>query len=212
MKSKLKFFFKSLSFNTADNKTQGVKFPPHYKDWASLDYHDPAWDVRTRLIATLVPERTCVLEFGAGRRQLEKYIPASCAYIPSDLESRGEGTFICDLNIRPLPDLPVPTVDVVVFGGVLEYVTDIPSIVSWLSSHTNTIIASYVPLIHTAETKNYAAEQQNRKKATWVNSYHANEFVDIFEKIGFLCTVSHFINKSERKSNGQKVYVFKKPI
>ncbi len=60
-----------------------------YKRWSSSESLEMWWDERTRVIAGLVRPDSRVIEFGAGRRQLEKFLPASCRYTPSDLVDRG---------------------------------------------------------------------------------------------------------------------------
>lgn len=118
-----------------------------YKRWTSPQGLEEWWDERTKQIATLVPAGSRVVEFGAGRRQLEKYLPPSCAYTPSDLVDRGPGTIVCDLNQRPLPDLSQLAPQVAVFGGVLEYIRDVPSLLQWLAaSGVKTCIASFDPV------------------------------------------------------------------
>ena len=73
----------------------------------------------------------------AARSGLVYHIDASYfvfrAYhsMPSDMVDRGPGTIICDLNIRPLPDLGSGTYDVAVLLGVLEYLRDVPSFLDW---------------------------------------------------------------------------------
>jgi hypothetical protein len=71
--------------------------------WADLRNHEVDWDERTRAIARLIPPGSHVIEFGAGRRQLESRLPEDCSYSASDLVDRGLGTLLCDLNRRPLP-------------------------------------------------------------------------------------------------------------
>ena len=74
-------------------------------------------------------------------------------YVPSDIVSRGPDTWLCDLNRRPLPKLRrQAAVQVAVFSGVLEYVTDLTSVLRWLAPETDCIIASYncVPTSDTA--------------------------------------------------------------
>ena len=92
------------------------------------------WEERTKLIATLIPAEARVIEFGAGKRQLEKHLDSTCTYVPSDLVSRGPDTIVLDLNKRPLPDLSTQSFDVAVLAGVLEYVADLPSFVRWLAA------------------------------------------------------------------------------
>ena len=60
-----------------------------------------------------------VFEFGAGRCQLREMLPPNASYTPSDLVARLPGTYVCDLNHRPLPMFAGH--DVAVCSGVLEY-------------------------------------------------------------------------------------------
>ena len=76
-----------------------------YRRWRNPENLELWWIERTEMIARLIPKNSRVIEFGAGLRQLEKFLDSSCSYIPSDLTDRGPGTIICDLNRRPLPDL-----------------------------------------------------------------------------------------------------------
>src|SRR5438105_15076772 len=79
--------------------------PSDYGRWSNPENLERRWDLRTRQLAQLIPKDSTVVEFGAGRRQLELYLDPSCAYVPSDLTDRGPGTIVCDLNRRPLPAL-----------------------------------------------------------------------------------------------------------
>jgi hypothetical protein len=93
--------------------------------WIDTSHFDTDWEERTRLMARIVPNHSRVIEFGAGKRQLESYLDPSCSYIPSDLVDRGGNTIVLDLNSRPLPDFSHLKLDVAVFGGVLEYISDL---------------------------------------------------------------------------------------
>src|SRR5204862_455190 len=73
--------------------------------WRDLRSRDFFWEERTRLIAGEIEPGSRVIEFGAGRRKLETYLDRTCAYTPADLVERGSGTFVCNLNLQPLPDL-----------------------------------------------------------------------------------------------------------
>ena len=88
-----------------------------------------------------MPNYSRVIEFGAARRALEKYLDPSCVYTASDLVDRGLGTIVCDLNERPLPDLGADAYDVAVLMGVLEYVRDMPSVIDWLAQHFSSLRA-----------------------------------------------------------------------
>jgi hypothetical protein len=148
--------------------------------WGRADSLNPGWDSRTRLIASLIPEGSSVLEFGAGRLSLKGFLPASCRYTPSDITDRGEGTIVCDLNSAVLP--PFPYHDIVVFGGVLEYIFDVDRLLEHLTGSCGVIIASYA-------ATDFDSQQTaiQRRKHGWVNDFSKEEFVRVFSRHGFGC-------------------------
>jgi hypothetical protein len=147
--------------------------------WQNESHLSTDWDSRTRQIAALIAPGAAVLEFGAGRQALRLVLPDSCTYTPSDLVDRGAGTIVCDLNSAALPTFP--NHDVAVFGGVLEYVNDVPRLVSHLSGSVSEIIASY------AVADRSDRKRMKRRAAGWVNDYDSIEFKDIFARQGFHC-------------------------
>jgi hypothetical protein len=158
-----------------------------YKRWTDPDNLQPWWDERTEKIAQLIPKNGRVIEFGAGRRQLEKFLDSSCSYVPSDLTDRGPGTIICDLNRRPLPDLRELAAAVAVFGGVLEYILDLDSLVQWLSSQFSFCVASYTYVNPTPTEPERIRERLKRLHFGFMNNYTEEELVSLFEKYGFTC-------------------------
>lgn len=150
--------------------------------WEDAAAYDD-WDERTRLIASLIRPGSSVIEFGAGRRQLEQYLDPSCSYVPSDLVSRGPGTIVLDLNRRPLPDLG-RRFDVAVLAGVLEYIQRLPSFAAWLASISDTVIASYTPARSRPRSLRRLCERYARAGAGWVNSYSEEELLDVFARDG----------------------------
>lgn len=147
-----------------------------YKRWETEKNLSQSWDSRTEQIAKLIDAKTSVIEFGAGRLVLKAYLPDGCAYTPSDLVDRGEGTVICDLNKRPLPEFQ--SYDFAIFSGVLEYVNDVPFLISHLSNCMRTIIASYAVI---------DSNKENRRARGWVNDFSSKEFIEVFENAGFQC-------------------------
>ncbi len=155
--------------------------------WAKPENLEVWWDERTRLLAELVPPGSRVIEFGAGRRQLERYLDQSCTYVPSDLVDRGPGTIVCDLNQRPLPDLSRVRPDVAVFGGVLEYVANTEALIAWLAPAITRCVASYAYVDPNAGL----AERVSRYVERWRNGYMSHhteqELIDLFGRNGFVC-------------------------
>jgi hypothetical protein len=153
--------------------------------WRNQSELLPEWDERTKLLADLVPEGARVIEFGAGRRQMERMLQHARSYVPSDVIDRGPGTWIIDLNQRPLPDLQQLNVDTAVFGGVLEYVQNLPAVVSWLAGQVSSCIASYECARSTRGTWRRFPETVQRARIGWVNTFNEVEFLKLFEDTGF---------------------------
>lgn len=172
--------------------------------WQDLSNYDHDWDERTKKIAQLIAPGASVIEFGAGRRQLEAILPPRCQYIPSDLVSRGPGTIVCDLNSPPFPDLSGFQIDTAVFGGVLEYVRDLPRLVSWLSGQVRTCIASYECARSAPRTFARLLESFERARIGWINNYDEAEFRQIFAPF----EASDKVRFSEPDGDGQ-IFVFR---
>ena len=163
-----------------------------YKRWETDNNLSKSWDSRTEQIAKLIGAGTSVIEFGAGRLVLKEYLPNSCTYTPSDLVDRGNGTIICDLNSDVLPQIKL--FDYAVFSGVLEYVNDVPRLISHLSNYVDAIVVSY------AATD---LSKKNRRAKGWVNDFSSKEFAEVFEEAGFQCDHTE-------KWNSQLIYSFRK--
>jgi hypothetical protein len=153
--------------------------------WSDASELLPDWDERTRMIARLIPSGAHVIEFGAGRRLLERYLPSGCTYIPSDLVDRGQPTLVCDLNVEPRPDLRPLDLDTAVFGGVLEYIQNLESLVAWVTRDVSCCIASYECARTRRSDWQRVQESMARARAGWVNTFHEAEFLELFQREGF---------------------------
>ncbi len=178
-----------IAFKTVIKKFWKVSDPKRWNgDGNLLDW----WDTRTMAMANLVPPGAAVLEFGAGKRVLEKNLKDYKKYTPSDIVGRGEDTLILDLNAKVLPSFS--GYDTAVFSGVLEYVYNVPRLISHLQT--------YFPMIITS----YAVNQENenifkRRGRGWVNDYSTDAFINIFLKYGYT------LNGIE-KWYSQKIFTF----
>jgi hypothetical protein len=172
-----------------------------YKRWTNSHSLETWWDSRTEKMAGLIPGGTRVIEFGAGHRQLEKFLDPSCSYVPSDLVDRGPGTIICDLNQRPLPDLRHLGADVAFFAGVLEYLRDVGSVVEWLSEQVSYCVASYACVSPTKSTVQRFRGRLSRLYFGYMNDYTEEELLELFKRYGFILT-------AQDKWTSQGVYLF----
>ncbi|GAA3614054.1 hypothetical protein Q4Q39_03075 [Flavivirga amylovorans] len=172
--------------NTKQNKSDVDRWKQ--KKWLFED-----WNERTEIMSRWIQPHDNVLEFGAAKLALKQFLPKGVVYTPSDIVDRGEGTIVCDLN-QTIPDFKLQ--DVIFFSGVLEYIYDLPGLISKLSSKTNRFIISY-------GTFDKFNSLKNRKINGWVNAYTNDEILDIFQKNNFkLIEIDEWRN--------QTIYVFDK--
>ena len=166
-----------------------------YRRWAQPHNIYESWDSRTKRAAALIPNGSRVIEFGAGRRVLERYLDQSCTYVPSDIVDRGAGTMVVDLNSRPLPSIDAGDYDVAVFMGVLEYLRDLPSVVDWLAERIQTCVISYA--CAPAADSHSLRGSVTRLHHGWMNSYSEDELRSVFSDRGY--TVSHDENWEDQR-------------
>jgi hypothetical protein len=175
------------------------------KRWKDLCNHEVDWDERTRTIAGLVPPGSHVIEFGAGRRQLERWLSAGCSYTPSDMVERGSGTLLCDLNRRPLPKLErQASLEVAVFGGVLEYVVDLPALLTWLAPQIDWVIASYNCASPARTVTSRLRTLTARLSSGWVNGFTEAEIIACFTNAKFTLSTICAVNGAQ----GEQIFVF----
>ena len=173
--------------------------------WIDTSNYDAEWEERIQLISRVVPKHTRVIEFGAGKRQLESYLDPTCTYFPSDLVARGGNTIVLDLNSRPLPDLSHLKLDVAVFAGVLEYISDLDSVVLWLSRQVAMCIASYGCAHTRPRTIGRFTETIRRTAAGWINTFTEDALVRTFGTGGFILTETH---DWRVRDSSERIFVF----
>jgi hypothetical protein len=144
--------------------------------WVDLAEHSPAWDERTKILASHIAPGAKVIEFGAGRQALAKLLPPGCQYRPSDLVDRGNGTLVLDLNAKTLPH--VEPYDCAVLGGVLEYIHDVPRLLAWLNTIAPQVVLSYAPL-------DLIGSLITRREKGWINDYTIAGLVEAMGRAGY---------------------------
>jgi hypothetical protein len=143
------------------------------------------WAARSKRIVELIPLGSHVFEYGAGPAGLRAYLHPSCTLISSDLVERSAGMMIIDLNRRPLPEPGGMQPRIAVFGGVLEYLSDLPSLMPWLANHFATCIASYECARVRTTLFDGLREIVHRTRVGWLNHYTEAEFKSLFANAGF---------------------------
>ena len=153
--------------------------------WADPRNIYASWESRNKELAALVPSTSRVIEFGAGKRILERYLDPSCSYVPSDIIDRGPGTIVFDLNQRPLPDLGPDAYDVAVFSGVLEYVREVPAVLDWLTKYVTVCVLTYAPAKARGHSPRGLLETIGRLRHGWMNNYREEELRSLFYERDF---------------------------
>jgi len=153
--------------------------------WADPRNIYASWESRNKELAALVPSNSRVIEFGAGKRILERYLDPSCSYVPSDIIDRGPGTIVFDLNQRPLPDLGPDAYDVAVFSGVLEYVREVPAMLDWLTKYVTVCVLTYAPAKARGHSPRGLLETIGRLRHGWMNNYREEELRSLFYERDF---------------------------
>ena len=172
--------------------------------WADTRNIYASWEPRNAQLATLVPNNSRVIEFGAGKRVFERHLDPSCTYVPSDIVDRGPGTLVCDLNDRPLPALGPDRYDVAVFSGVLEYVRDVPSLIDWLATCVTGCVLTYAPARVGGRSPRAVLEKASRVRHGWMNSLRVEELRSLFGERGFELV-------TEDQWEGQHLFAFSRP-
>lgn len=158
------------------------------KRWSGLENIKPKWIERTAVMAEWVPPESRVLEFGAGRQLLRQCLPPGCAYTPSDLADRGDGTIVCDLNTTPLP--PFENFDVAFFAGVFEYIHDFERLLRHLHRYFPMIIGSYCVTDQAPQD-----DLGYRRARCWVNDFSESELIRLLENGGYRIEASNYWRK-----------------
>lgn len=155
-----------------------------YARWRN--YNFPAeWSLRSKRIAEIVPHGSRVFEFGAGPIGLRPYLHPSCELTSSDIVEHGPETKIIDLNRRPLPSLAEAQPQIAVFAGVLEYVSDVPSMLPWIAKHFEVCVASYECAQPKPGFLGRIRESLSRTRMGWVNHFTETELKALFAAVGF---------------------------
>ena len=144
-----------------------------YSRWSKMEALAPRWDERTKILASYIEPNKRVLEFGAGRQALKGFLPDGCTYIHSDIVKRDAHTLVIDLN-KELPELP--TVDFIIFSGVLEYVRDIEDVLRHCLVYSDTVLFSY------ATTDTYG-DFKNRRLYGWISDASEKDILDISKRL-----------------------------
>ena len=139
-----------------------------------------------------------VAEFGCGA-----YAPFYSLYNGKDdfevqkfdIKKWDDETEILDFNSSPTS---IPSVNISVFSGVLEYLNDIPSTISNVMANSDYILMSYafLPSALFLHESKYISEISRRAVSNgWRNHYSNKDIVDMISCVGVISAVDVWNNK-----------------
>ena len=162
--------------------------------WSNPESYSETWNPRTELLASLIGANKTVIEFGAGINPISKYLPESNKCMITDFVDKGDIRYAkYDLNADKLIDFGM--YDCAVFSGVLEYITDLPKKIEFVSARCQNIVASYSTL---------DAYPTNREERGWINSYTDCQLIMLFKDAGMSKVRCIPWKQSYTKPNGVK--------
>ena len=138
-----------------------------------IDDSKPSWDGRNEVIAAMIKGGESVLDLGAGRQSLKRYLPEGCKYVPVDLVKTSSDVIQHDFNNG------VPSVghfDVVVVSGVLEYLASPFMFLREAMNMGERMIVSYSP-----RTPEQTIE--SRRAGGWVTHMAKEDIEEMFEAL-----------------------------
>jgi Methionine biosynthesis protein MetW len=145
--------------------------------WTRNAHEIPHWDDRNVQIARLIPDKSSVLDLGAGARTLRGHLKPGCTYQPCDLIPSGPDVIVCDFNRGIFPDLPPRSFDYVICSGVFEYMWRPGAMLERIHRYGRQLILTY----NLHQPGNGIVD---RLAVGWVNHLTRSELDELFRKCG----------------------------
>ncbi|WP_333837557.1 hypothetical protein [Novosphingobium sp.] len=149
------------------------------------------WDRRMRQAAAWLANEPAVVDIGCGHMGLREHLAPTTRYVPVDIVDRGPGTVLHDLNgPGPLPVFGEPAAALL---GVVEYVEDVPRLLTSLRQFDR-VVLSY----------NHASVQDllwrlglRDKRVLWLHRHGAMRFAAMVGRAGWQITCRHRVRIGE---------------
>lgn len=162
------------------------------KHWNDVERFESDWKTRIALMAEHIPSGASVVDFGCGPMWLKEYL-VDGSYAGVDYVSRGDGTIVCDFNVKEFPEIEF---DVAFVSGCLEYIVDFEWFIRRVATQSRLCILSYC-------TIDEFPIVSDRKDNAWVNNLSRDNIVSEFRKNNMV--LSHETMSATRNS----IFVFR---
>jgi len=193
-----------IEITIGDSKTakeQDVSFRnnTHIGRWLRRNSYDPKWSERSKLLLDLFVSAELedhksyrISEFGCGANAPFHSICRNDARFTVDkfdITSWDEMTRVCDLNNR---DFAFSESDIGAFSGVLEYLNDVPDVLSRAIKAHQYLLVSYAFLPVSAKSSDSRYIEGVRRRSVqhgWRNHYSTEDMTRILSEIGVISNV-----------------------
>jgi hypothetical protein len=176
------FYRKDLATRRALTKRAVSERTTLVERWESvLEENTKGWADRAQHISLLVRDQDSVADLGCGPMHLERFLRSSVRYLPVDVVRRDARTIVVDLNQEELPRL---SASCIVAAGVLEYIHDVPKLLSSISRHFKMAVLTY-------NISENTPSQETREGHGWVNSFTDSDLEDEFIKARLVLLEKH---------------------
>lgn len=154
-------------------------FMPQNILWSDLDGNID-WDLmhfRVEMFSEWITEDIhSVVDYGAGKMYLQKYLAPNVRYYPVDYIRRNEQTILCDLNQGVFPDIRS---DAAICSGVLEFIYTAEQLLKHVCEHTGKmIILSYLGVDNFPDI-------DGRRASAYVSDLSERQIIDLMASKGF---------------------------
>lgn len=154
-------------------------FMPDNIMWSDLD-DNIDWDLmrfRVEMFSEWITDDiVSIVDYGAGKEWLRKYINPDVKYYPVDYIKRNEHTILCDLNFERFPEI---NADVSVCSGVLEFINTAKELLQHVCKHTNKmVIVSYLGVDHFPDI-------EGRRASAYISDLSEHDIISIMDAGGF---------------------------
>jgi len=186
----------------------------HTSRWEFADSYSENWKQRAIQLMDLFKTHEFdegsqyqVVEYGCGA-----YAPFNALFNGKngfevskyDIKARDEQTSVIDLNSA---NVLMPTTNISVFSGVLEYLNDVPSILSKAINASDYLLVSYVFLpsaLFLDEGKFLNAINNRAVSNGWRNHFTNKDLVELISTIGVISAVGVW-------NNNQSLFLIRNP-
>lgn len=154
-------------------------FMPQNILWSDLD-DNIDWDLmhfRVEMFSKwITADIHSVVDYGAGKMYLQKYLVPDVKYYPVDYIRRNERTILCDLNQGVFPDIRS---DAAICSGVLEFIYTAGQLLTHVCEHTaKMIILSYLGVDDFPDV-------DGRRASAYVSDLSERQIIALMESKGF---------------------------